>query len=279
MTEVRNTVDQKIISNMTGTEEKKEVVGDINETKPIQETEVKNEDQSQDDSPYLVQEENNKTADKVSDDKDEYGNEVPAKKTYTEEEVNELMRQRFNRTRKEESTRQEVKPQEQQQEGQDENWEAQLENFVENTVKKISQKERDNIRQQKEQESLSRLEVNIHQSMSKYKDFKEVVGKVPMSDYMVKATKNFKDPGAFIYAASKTQSKELERIAQLDDPLDQAAEIGKLEERMRKMRSGTNSPRPISQVKGDVENKSYIRPSVDDLVRKDALKKMQGRRG
>ncbi len=273
MTEVRNTVDEKIISNMAGSDNKNEVKQEISE--PVKD-EVKDEVKSESNE-YLNEEETKADNKEVKSEKDEYGNDVAPKKTYTEDEVNELMRQRFNRTKKEESVKHEVKPQEQQ-EGQDENWEAQLENFVESTVKKISQKERDKLREVKEQESMGKLEMNIHQSMGKYKDFKEVVGKVPMSDYMVKATKNFKDPGAFIYAASKTQSKELERIAQLDDPLDQAAEIGKLEERMRKMRAGTNSPRPVSQVKGDVENKSYIRPSVDDLVRKDAMKKLGNRR-
>lgn len=275
--EVRTTVDEKIINKMSEPTEKPIV------EEPIKD-EIQNEEPkiTQDDVSIKSDYDDGSAEDKVKDtkveDKDEYGNEVAPKKVYTEEEVNELIRQRFNRTKKEEELKQVQQPQQKQNELSDnENWETQLEGFVENTFKKLTVREHQKIKEAKESEAIERLQQNIHNSMNKYKDFREVVGQVPMSDYMVKATKSFKDPGAFIYAASKTQRKELERIAQLDDALDQAAEIGKLEERMRKIRSGTNSPRPVSGVKGDIENKSYVRQSVDDLVRKDALKKLSRR--
>jgi hypothetical protein len=204
---------------------------------------------------------------------DEFGNEVAPSKTYTEEEVNQLMRERFNRTAKE-AQRQDPKPEQSQT---DENWEAQLEGFVENTVKKMTHKEQEALRRHRDEQNHQEFQVKFTTGMNKYKDFQEVVSQAPISDDMLLSTKKMKDPAGFIYAASKTQKKELERISQIDDGLSQALEMGKLEERMRKVRTGTSTPKPVGEIKGDVENKSYIRPSVDDLIRKDQLKKF-GRR-
>lgn len=276
MTEVRTTVDEKLVNQMADKQEP--IEEPIKEEAQESEQSKISENKVSAETDYELPPSDDEVSDKKEDQKDEYGNEITSKKVYTEEEVNELMRQRFNRNKREEATREQPKEtQIQTQEG-EENWESQLEGFVENTVRKLTLKEQQKIREEKERDSLDRLQVNIHTSMSKYKDFKDVVSKVPMSDYMVKATKSFKDPGAFIYAASKTQSKELERISRLDDPLDQAAEIGKLEERMRKIRQGSNSPKPVSQVSGDVTNRENVRGNIDDLIRKDAMKKLSNRR-
>ncbi len=273
--EVRTTVDEKIINKMAepATREqpvKEEVKNDIQE---------ENNETSEPGGPvYDVPINDNDNNDTTSTEKDEFGNEVAKQKVYTEEEVNELMRQRFNRTKKEEETIK--KPQQQtanEPEG-EENWEQQLEGFVVNTLKKQTAIEQQKAREQQEQSLMSEFEGKMITSMGRYKDFKEVVGKAPISDPMLLATRQMKDPGAFIYAAAKTQSKELERIAKIQDPYYQAAEMGRLEERMRKVRAGTGSPKPITQVKGDVQNKGYVRPSVDDLVRKDALKKLSNKR-
>ncbi len=53
--------------------------------------------------------------------------------------------------------------------------------------------------------------------------------------------------------------------------------MGRLEERMRKVRSSTNTPKPVGHIKGDIANKGNVRINVDEAVRKDALKKF-GRR-
>lgn len=267
--EVRTTVDEKIINKMAEVPPVEEVKND-----DVKDVESK-EDKVSDTPEYETSDDT--TVKEEDTEKDEFGNEVVKKKVYTEDEVNELMRQRFNRNKREESERQQQQvKQEPSQEG-DENWEEQLEGFVENTVKKITLKEQQKSQELREKSMQAEFESKMVQGMGKYKDFQEVVGKMPISDPMLLATRQMKDPAAFIYAASKTQAKELERIAQIPDPYYQAAEMGRLEERMRKVRAGTGSPKPVSQVKGDVENKSYIRPSVDDLIRKDAVKKF-GRR-
>jgi hypothetical protein len=270
MTEVRTTVDEKIA--MANAEPAKENLEEVKDAPDVEETPAPDND------PYMVPEAASEDKEAVLADKDEFGNTVAKAKLYTEEEVNDLIRQRMNRTRKEEVSRQPTPEQNTTSsvEG-EEDWEKQLEGVIKNTFKKISVEEQERANAYKEQQALGKLQVNIHTSMSKYKDFEEVVGRAPMSDFMVKSTKNFKDPGAFIYAASKTQFKELERISQLSDPLDQAAEMGRLEERMRKARSGTNSPKPVSDVKGDIANRENIRANVDDLIKKHALKKFRGR--
>ncbi len=271
MTEVRTTVDEKIINKMAEPEKIEEPIKD----EVPQNAEPKAEESKvHDDVTYEIPDENNAKPVTESKDQDEYGNEVAAKKTYTEDEVNELMRQRFNRTKKEEAVREQVQSKDSQS---DENWEAQLEGFVENTVKKMSQKEQQRSQEEREQSMQAEFQDKMMRGMGKYKDFQDVVGKMPISDPMLLATRQMKDPAAFIYAASKTQAKEIERISKIQDPYYQAAEMGRLEERMKKVRTGTGSPRPVSEVKGDVENKSYVRPSIDDLIRKDGLKKLSRR--
>jgi hypothetical protein len=273
--EVRTTVDEKIISNMSKPEIVQEPIKDeiiADESPDIKEDKVE-------DNTYLDKEESPKADDKAATEKDEFGNEVVSKKTYTEDEVNEIMRQRFNRTKKEESVH-ESKPQQQENQSQegDENWESQLEGFVENTVKKMTQKQQEKSREFHERQMNDEFQDKMIRGMGRYKDFNDVVGKMPISDPMLLATRQMKDPAAFIYAASKTQAKEIERIAQIPDPYYQAAEMGRLEERMRKVRmSATGSPKPVSQIKGDIENRGNVRGNVDDLIRKDQLKKFSRR--
>ena len=272
MTEVRTTVDDKLISKMSEATNVDEPVKEEVSADP-EKTEIS---KSQDDGVYDIPEDNVKSENNDSADKDEFGNEIVSKKVYTEEEVNELMRQRFNRTKKEESAKPVQNTQPQNESSDD--WEAQLEGFVENTVKKLTVKEQQKIQQEREESMQAEFQDKMMRGMGKYKDFNDVVGKMPISDPMLLATRQMKDPAAFIYAASKTQAKELERISQIPDPYYQAAEMGRLEERMRKVRAGTSSPRPVSEVKGDIENKSNIRRNVDELIQKDALKKLSNRR-
>lgn len=272
--EVRTTVDEKIVSNMTKPEVVEEVIKEevkADDTK-IEEAKVSDESDYETPSDSEVKDQVKQTT-----EKDEFGNEVVGKKVYTEEEVNQLMRDRFNRTRKDEEVREIPKQQEQVQEG-EENWEKQLESYVENTVKKMSQREQQQAKEHHEKQMNAEFQDKMLRGMGRYKDFNDVVGKMPISDPMLLATRQMKDPAAFIYAASKTQGKELERIFKIPDPYYQAAEMGRLEERMRKVRSATSSPRPVSEVKGDVENRGNVRGSVDDLIRKDALKKFSNRR-
>lgn len=270
--EVRTTVDEKILNQMVQPEKVEDPV--IDEVKS-EEPKIA-EDKVSDNTPYDISPVETKGEEKPIESKDEYGNEVTPKKTYTEDEVNELMRQRFNRTKKEETAKQIPEPHEASAE-ETQNWESQLEGFVENTVKKLSQKEQQKTQEIREKSMQAEFEDKMMRGMGKYKDFQDVVSKMPISDTMLLATRQMKDPAAFIYAASKTQAKEIERISQIQDPYHQAAEMGRLEERMKKLRAGTGSPRPVSEIKGDIENKSYVRPSIDDLIRKDGLKKFSRR--
>ena len=117
MTEVRTTVDEKILNKMAEPEKVEEPIAE----EVVQNAEPKSEEvKVQDETPYETTEATPEKPITESKDKDEYGNEVVQKKTYTEDEVNELMRQRFNRTKKEEA----VKTQPQVEEKSDENWEA-----------------------------------------------------------------------------------------------------------------------------------------------------------
>jgi hypothetical protein len=142
----------------------------------------------------------------------------------------------------------------------------------------MTQKQQEKSREFHERQMNDEFQDKMIRGMGRYKDFNDVVGKMPISDPMLLATRQMKDPAAFIYAASKTQAKEIERIAQIPDPYYQAAEMGRLEERMRKVRmSATGSPKPVSQIKGDIENRGNVRGNVDDLIRKDQLKKFSRR--
>jgi hypothetical protein len=85
------------------------------------------------------------------------------------------------------------------------------------------------------------------------------------------------DPAAFIYAAAKQQPKELERIAAITDPYVLAAEVGRLEERMKKARTVSKAPKPIAKTRGDIADKGLTKTSLDDLIRQDAKRKL-GRR-
>lgn len=268
---VRTTVDEKIISSPEKTqEEQKEISENVIEQQDLPEVEA--DIKSPDVSP--VDDANGAERVKTeAKNKDEYGNET-IEKLYTQDEVNQMMRERHKR----EAKREEAKPKTENDAG-EQNWEAELENFVESTVKKLSQKEE----HQKREEHLRRMQVEFEdkmfKGMGKYKDFADVVGNKPITDAMVLATRQMKDPAAFLYAAAKTQSKELERISQIADPYFQAAEMGRLEEKMKKLSGATRSPTPVSDIRSDIESKGgYQRGNVDDLVRKHALKKFNLKR-
>ncbi len=271
MTEVRTTVDEKLVNKMANkpVEEPVKEESNVSEQPDVERDEVSSENE------YEIPETENKEVDEKETNTDEFGNEVAKSKIYTEEEVNEIMRQRFNRTKKEESVKQ---PTNSQPTESSDDWEAQLEGFVENTVKKLTVKEQQKAQEEREQMMQAEFQDKMLRGMGKYRDFHDVVGKMPISDPMLLATRQMKDPAAFIYAASKTQAKELERISKIPDRYYQAAEMGRLEERMRKVRSGTNSPRPVSEVKGDIANRENKRGNIDDLIRKDALKKLSNKR-
>ena len=222
---------------------------------------------------------------------DEYGSEVATKKrTYTEEEVQTMIRDRLSRGRQQEVQQQQYQPQAAPQPAVPEydpnnsdSWEVQLESFIENTLTKREQQKQQQDWQRQEQETQTNFEIKFNQGMQKYQDFEQVVSGKPLTPQMVIATRGMADPAAFIYAAAKTQAPELDRISKISDPFSQAIELGRLEERMRKARSNVSqAPRPIEAPKGDMGGEVKQRKwSIDDklvqaenVVRKE---KMRGR--
>lgn len=210
--------------------------------------------------------------------KDDYGNEVVKPKTYTEDQVQEMIRERVKRikTERESVTHQNSTPQ--QQEQQEADWAKELEGFVKNTIQKISTEEQSRVQRERETQAQAEFESKFATGMNKYQDFADVVKGKPIDDVMVLATRSMKDPAAFLYAAAKGYAKDLERISQIADPYAKVAEIGRLEERMKRARPISNTPTPLSKSSGDIANKGYVKQNVDDLILKDAQKKFSNRR-
>ena len=220
---------------------------------------------------------------------DEYGNEKPSPRMYTEEEhreiVNKTVRERLAR-----GNNQSNQPTNQQQlqqkagdfeydpEGEG-NWQQQLEQFVEQTFTKMTQKQAQMHQQQVEQQAEAEFVDKFSSGMERFHDFRDVVSAQPITDPMTLALRGVGDPAAFIYAASKRHPGELERISKLRDPYSQMVEMGKLEERMRKKPEGTRAPRPIGRTKEDttmqnMDKKSPKEDSIEDLIAKSEQKKI-----
>lgn len=214
---------------------------------------------------------------------DEYGNAEPKEKLYTKEEVNELFRKRFARGNHQPN--QQPTEQQMQQHAKDfeydpesgGSWQEQLEQFVEQTFTKMTQKQI--AQQQKMQEIQADQEFRdrFETGMEKFSDFRDVVGSQPVTDAMTLALRGFKDPASFIYAASKRHPTELQRISQLRDPYSQIVEIGKLEERMRKVPQSTKAPRPVSRSTEDAPIKfkeKSTEPSIEELIAQSESRKL-----
>lgn len=212
-------------------------------------------------------------------DVDDYGNEKPESKMYTEAEKNEAVNkavrerlarlERNNQTPTQQEVQQQTKQDFEYNPDSNQSYEQQLESFVEQTVVKMSQKQAKQKEQQREQQAQQEFETKFHDGMSKFNDFVEVVGNQPITDAMTVATRAMKDPAAFLYAASKRNSQELQRISQIQDPYTQMVEMGRLEERMRKSKTTTKAPRPVTKTTEDAsipQPKERKEPSIEDLI-------------
>ncbi len=219
---------------------------------------------------------------------DDYGNKVPKSKVYTEEEVQAMIRKRLKLHHEEKA--QPIQPQYQPQvpqqqptedfqhdQSSEQPWEVQLEQHIEQTVQKLKTKEANLAWQAEQQRAQQDFEHKFTTGMSKYADFTDVVSGKPITNGIMMAARSMADPAAFIYAAAKQQPKELERIAAITDPYVLAAEIGRLEERMKKARTVSKAPKPVSKTRGDMADKGMTKFSLDDLIRADAKRKL-GRR-
>ncbi len=213
---------------------------------------------------------------KVESDTDEYGNEKsePPSKTYTEDEVNErinaAVRERLSRLEKNSQPQAEQKNPEsfEYDKESSETWEQQLESFVKQTVSKMHAEQAARIAEAQQQQANAEFEQKFLKGMDRFKDYREVVKADTMTDAMVMATRAMDDPAAFVYAAVKRAPEEIKRISALKDPYAQMVEIGRLEERMRKAKTGTSAPRPLAKTKDDASmvHKDEKEESVEDLI-------------
>jgi hypothetical protein len=212
---------------------------------------------------------------------DEYGNPIEKPRMYTEEEVNQRIRERLARGKFAEMPQQQT-----QQAAKDftpdpnseETWETQLEAFVEKTIEKRQQKLSQQEWQDRERAKQADFETRFTTGMSKYQDFHKVVEGKKITNDMMMATRGLDNPAAFIYGAAKLHPQELARIAQISDPYTQAAEVGRLHERMVKTRNAaTKAAKPLEAVKGDVPvNRTSDRPNLDALIKQHEKTKFIG---
>ena len=218
---------------------------------------------------------------------DEYGNPTAKPKMYTEEEfnqrLNEGIRQRLARGKvgEQQPSAQQVRNASDEfkvDPNSEDSWEIQLESFIEKTIDKRQAKM--NERQWREQEAIKQAEFEskFTSGMSKYDDFHQVVqpmvqqGKV--TDAMMFAARGLDNPAAFVYGAAKMHPQELERIARIADPYAQAAEVGRLHEKMVKSKNITSgAPRPLDAPRSDMPGKVINMPSLDERINQHAASK------
>jgi|SRR5665213_3215070 len=221
-------------------------------------------------------------------DHDEYGNDKPTPKTYTEDEhkdlLNKAVRERLARMERNQPQQPEVPTQQPPQvhptEPVEGDWQRELETFVKQTVQQMSAQEQRQTQQRKEQQAQAEFESKFHDGMSKFPDFVETLSSQPITDAMTMATRSMKDPAAFLYAAAKRNPAELDRIAKLGDPVAQMVEMGKLEERMRKAPMSSNAPRPRNKIQEDIGTKTEDKkrePTIEDLMHEADRKRTEQR--
>lgn len=155
-------------------------------------------------------------------------------------------------------------------------WEQQLSDFVKQTVNNMHADEQNRQKQAREQAAHREFAAKFTKGMERFGDFREVVGSQPMDDAMTLALRGMADPAAFIYAASKRNPQEIERISKLADPYARMVEMGKLEERMRRTKTVTKTPRPLGKTKEDTTQK--IKPKEKDSSLDDLLAKADAKR-
>jgi len=222
---------------------------------------------------------------------DEYGNPMAKPKMYTEEEfnqrLNEGIRQRLARGKfaEQQPTQQQVKAAADEftaDPNSEETWETQLESFIEKTLEKRQAKQTEQQWREQENARQADFETKFNSGMSKYSDFDSVVqpmvSQQKITRDMMLAARNLDNPAAFIYGASKMHPQELDRISRIADPYAQAAEIGRLHEKMVKTKNIVSAaPRPLDSPRGDMPAKAMNMPSLEDRIAQHAKQK-QARR-
>ena len=155
-------------------------------------------------------------------------------------------------------------------------WQQQLTEFVKQTVNSMTTETQQRERTIRDEQVQREFHKKFTTGMDRFSDFREVVGAQPMDDAMTLSLRAMADPSAFIYAASKRHPQEIERISKLPDPYARIAEMGKLEERMRRNKSTTKTPRPLGRTKEDATLK--VQPKQKDTTGDDLLAKADAKR-
>ncbi len=155
-------------------------------------------------------------------------------------------------------------------------WQQQLTDFVKQTINSVKSEEKQKANEQQEHQAQREFHKKFSTGMERFDDFREVVGKMPMDDAMTLALRGMSDPTAFIYAASKRNPQEIERISKLPDPYARMVEMGKLEERMRRSKPVTKAPRPLGRTREDTVAK--VKPKEKDTSGDDLLAKADAKR-
>ena len=214
---------------------------------------------------------------------DEYGNPIAKPRMYTEDELNQKIRERLSRGRHAEHQPTHQQTQQAAKDfapdpNSDESWEVQLDRYID---RRIDTREKEASQKQWEAQEAARqsqFEEKFTTGMSKYNDFHEVLtplaerGALPNSVMM--ATRALENPAAFLYGAAKMHPQELERISRIADPATQAVEVGRLHERMVKAGKALSSAsKPIEIPKGDLPAKSISMPSLEQRIAEHARSK------
>lgn len=208
-----------------------------------------------------------------SEPTDEYGNPIEKPKLYTNDDVQRMIRERLQRAKLdavEPAPVKEVKPQEG-----DETWQAELETFIDSHIEKKTRIQQQRDWQKAEIARQAEFEAKFQSGMEKYTDFQEVVANKNISDSMVLATRSLSDPAAFLYSAAKHHPQEIDRISKMNDPYAQAAEIGRLHERMVKAQNKiTKAPTVLSTTTSDMPPATEKKkPSIDERIMEHAKSK------
>lgn len=293
MTDVRNeprNIDELLQSQLVQKIDKSDpkVASEVDNPIENDKSDLESTDKTQDilDSTH---EEAEKTADKEENStdktdetlKDEYGNDLPKPKMYSEEDVQRMIRERLARvkqqpepTTNQQQADQKAKSQFEYDPNQSESWEQQLENFIERTVDKLHNKHQQKEQEAREIQIKQEFEHKFYDGMSKIPDFDKVISNQPITDAMMLGIRGIDNPAAFLYAAAKKAPKELERIARIGDPYQQIAEMGRLNQQLRINKPTSNAPKPIKPTqtdhKDEYTNDKYERRNIDHLIHEDA---------
>lgn len=237
--------------------------------------------------------------DKPTKELDDYGNpikpESKKEKMYSQQEVNNMIRERLARgNHGMQPTNAEVAQatqavQQQVSQHQDADWQVELKSIIKDVVTDQQRQAQTQAQQQEQQQreeswrnqELQRqaeFEDKFNRTRSNYRDFETVLSDSAINDGILMAARGMSDPAAFLYNAAKKHPKDIERISRLTDITQIGLEIGRLDEKMRKAPPVTRAPRPLKQEPGDMGFKVRPVSNIDSLIENDARLKLSRQR-